>query len=109
MVIQQNQLNNVDRGLLTEIVYGAIRWRGHLDWIIRQFVKPDFQLDLQMRNILRIGVYQLLYLDKIPAHAAINETVKLANQKGQKSKNFVMMHSESKQHLCCVRNGSEWI
>ncbi|MFP6720352.1 MAG: 16S rRNA (cytosine(967)-C(5))-methyltransferase RsmB [Candidatus Poribacteria bacterium] len=89
MVIRQNQLNNVDRGLLTEIVYGAIRWRGHLDWIIRQFVKPDFQLDLQMRNILRIGVYQLLYLDKIPAHAAINETVKLANQKGQKSKNFV--------------------
>ena len=88
-VIRKNQLSEADRRLLTEIVYGTIRWRGHLDWIIHQFTKPSFQLDLQMSCILRIGVYQLLYLDKIPNHAAINETVELANQKGQKSKNFV--------------------
>lgn len=88
-VIRKNQLSEADRRLLTEIVYGTIRWQGHLDWIIHQFVKPGFQLDLQMSYILRVGVYQLLYLDKIPNHAAINETVELANQKGQKSKNFV--------------------
>ena len=88
-VIRNNRLSEVDQRLLTEIVYGTIRWRGHLDWIIQQFTKPSFQFDLQMSSILRIGVYQLLYLDRVPNHAAINETVKLANQKGQKSKNFV--------------------
>ena len=88
-VIRKNQLSEADRRLLTEIVYGTIRWQGHLDWIIQQFIKPGFRLDLQMSYILRVGVYQLLYLDKIPNHAAINETVELANQKGQKSKNFV--------------------
>ena len=83
-VIRKNQLSEADRRLLTEIVYGTIRWQGHLDWIIQQFIKSGFQLDLQMSYILRVGVYQLLYLDKIPNHAAINETVELANQKGQK-------------------------
>ncbi|MGD9037897.1 MAG: 16S rRNA (cytosine(967)-C(5))-methyltransferase RsmB, partial [Syntrophobacterales bacterium] len=68
-----------DRALVTELVYGVLRWQGRLDWIIDQQArtKPD-KIALPVRVILRLAVYQLLFLNRIPAAAAVNEAVKLA-------------------------------
>ena len=83
----RQQLKPVDKSLLTELVYGVLRWRGRLDWIIRQFTSGK-KLERKVSNILRLGVYQLLFLDKIPPYAAINETVELAKPHRMR-RNFV--------------------
>ena len=79
--ILQSRLDALDCGLLNELVYGVVRWRKKLDWILRQFVDSRFRLDLKSRNILRLGAYQLLHLNRVPPHAAIYETVELAKPK----------------------------
>ena len=74
-----------ERRLVNGLVYGVIRWQRHLDWVLNQFINPRFQLDARHRNILRLGAFQLLHLDGIPAHAAIYETVQLATSHRRKS------------------------
>ena len=74
-----------ERRLVNGLVYGVIRWRKQLDWVLNQFINPKFQLDAKHRNILRLGAFQLLHLDGIPAHAAIFETVQLATSSPRKS------------------------
>jgi 16S rRNA (cytosine967-C5)-methyltransferase len=73
------KLDSRDRALVTELVYGVLRWQGRLDWIINQQIKikPE-KVDLTVRLILRLAVYQLLFLDRIPAAAAVHEAVELA-------------------------------
>jgi 16S rRNA (cytosine967-C5)-methyltransferase len=73
------QLDSRDRALVTELVYGVLRWQGRLDWIIDQQIeiKPD-NVDLTVRVILRLAGYQLLFLDRIPAAAAVHEAVELS-------------------------------
>ena len=74
-----------ERRLANGLVYGVIRWQKQLDWVLDQFINPRFQLDARHRNILRLGAFQLLHLDGIPAHAAIFETVQLAISHPRKS------------------------
>ena len=74
-----------ERRLVNGLVYGVIRWQKQLDWVLNQFINPRFQLDARPRNILRLGAFQLLHLDGIPAHAAIFETVQLATSHPRKS------------------------
>jgi 16S rRNA (cytosine967-C5)-methyltransferase len=65
-----------DRQLIMSMVYGVIRWRGYLDWIIGNFSKhPLSRIKNRTLQALRIGIFQLLFLDRVPASAAINETV----------------------------------
>jgi 16S rRNA (cytosine967-C5)-methyltransferase len=65
-----------DRQLLHSLVYGAIRWRGYLDWVIARFSShPPAGMKCLTRQALRVGILQLLILDRIPVSAAINETV----------------------------------
>lgn len=73
-------LDDRERALFTELVYGVMRWQGRLDWHIDQLstVKPKKVLP-SIRVLLRLALYQLLFLDRIPAHAAVNEAVKLAH------------------------------
>lgn len=72
-----------ERSLVTVLVYGVLRHRNTLDWQIEQFSKrPVRKMTVWIRNILRLGVYQLLYMEKIPQSAACNEAVKLARKKG---------------------------
>ena len=84
-----------ERRLVNGLVYGVIRWQKQLDWVLNQFINPRFQLDVRHRNILRLGAFQLLHLDGIPAHAAIFETVQLAaphrrkSSRGQKTTGFI--------------------
>ena len=78
-------LTPLDRAFLTELTYGTLRWRGKLDWIIRQFSTLPFdQIEPRILNILRLGLYQILFLSRTPVSAAVNESVELA--KGSRKK-----------------------
>lgn len=72
---------DLDKSLIQEISYGVIRFRKRLDWIIYQFLfSKKKKLPLTIQNILRMGFYQVLYLEKIPDYAIVNESVELAKQ-----------------------------
>ncbi len=76
-----------DRGLITEIVYGSVKSRGKLDFVLNQFASTKVdKMDQWTRNILRMALYQILFLDKIPDSAAVNEAVKLAKHYGHVDK-----------------------
>ncbi len=76
-------LGDRDRALLTEITYGTLRWRGKIDACLsRQLRRPLADVDPFLRNLLRLTLYQLLFLDKIPPYAAVNEAVELAKARG---------------------------
>lgn len=76
-----NELSPVDRNLATEIVMGVLRWRAALDHVIARFsFTPMRKLDFEVLTALRMGVYQKQFLTKVPAHAAVNETVELVKQ-----------------------------
>ncbi len=71
----------VDRALCRELGLGCVRWQGALDWLIGQRTGGREQM-AAVRVVLRLGLYQLLWLDRIPAHAAVDESVELARQLG---------------------------
>jgi 16S rRNA (cytosine967-C5)-methyltransferase len=75
------QLLSVDRGLCQEIVYGIVRWQSTLDWLIAQKTGGREQKPA-LQNLLHLGLYQIFWLDRIPDHAAVHETVELAKQNG---------------------------
>ena len=66
---------------MTELVYGAVKAGDTLDWILRRYVnRPLKKIEPMVRDILRLGIYQLFYLDKVPASAACNTAVDLAKK-----------------------------
>lgn len=74
-------LDSRERGLATELVYGTLRRRGSLDYILNTYCRQSLaKLEPQALCLLRLGVYQLFYLDKIPQRAAVHSTVELARQ-----------------------------
>jgi 16S rRNA (cytosine967-C5)-methyltransferase len=76
-----DELSPVDRNLATEIVVGVLRWRSVLDETIAHLSFTPFRkLDFEVLTALRMGVYQKQFLTKVPAHAAVNETVELVKQ-----------------------------
>lgn len=76
-------LSALDRALLTQIVYGTLRWRGKIDWHLSQVLnRPLSRMNPHLRNLLRLTLYQLLFLTRIPHYAAVNEGVKLAKRYG---------------------------
>jgi len=88
---QYRNLTSLDRAFLTELTYGVLRWRGRLDWLIRHFSKVPFEkIELEILNILRLGLYQILFLSKTPFSAAVNESVELAKSiRGKGGAGFV--------------------
>lgn len=69
-----------DRALVTELFYGVLRWRLRLDAVISRFAKKGVPSDPELANILRMGTFQLLLLDRIPARAAIHSSVSMARK-----------------------------
>jgi 16S rRNA (cytosine967-C5)-methyltransferase len=79
-------LDERDRALLTELTYGTLRWRGAIDaQLTRHLHRSIAETDALIRNLLRLASYQLLYLDRVPAYAAVNEAVELAKRHGGRS------------------------
>ena len=75
-----------DSAFILELVYGTLRNRMLLDWTLNQFsIQPLAKTDTWTRNILRLGAYQMLFLDKVPVSAAVNTAVDLAKDHGNKS------------------------
>jgi len=85
--MKNSELNGHDKALLYEIVHGVTRWMGRLDWILNGFYKGQFSKAIpNLKNGLRVALYQILFLDRIPDHAAVNEAVEFVKKlQGQKS------------------------
>ncbi len=84
--LRNAELNGPDKALLYEIVHGVTRWEGRLDWILNGFYKGQFSKAIpNLKNGLRVALYQILFLDRIPDHAAVNEAVEFVKKlQGQK-------------------------
>ncbi len=80
-----NKLAPADRHLATALVLGVLRWQIFLDQLTRPLLKrPNARLDPEVLIALRLGVFQLRFLDRIPDHAAIDESVELTKQSGHR-------------------------
>ena len=80
--LQNEPLSPKDKALLTTLFYGVIEKQITLDYYIRALSsRPIETLDTEVLGLVRLGLYQLIFLDRIPAHAAINESVALAGRK----------------------------
>ncbi|HVU26608.1 MAG TPA: 16S rRNA (cytosine(967)-C(5))-methyltransferase RsmB [Verrucomicrobiae bacterium] len=77
----KSKLSPLDRALCQELVYGIVRRQSTLDWLIARKTNSREQ-KIALQNLLRLGLYQIFWLDKIPPHAAVHETVELAKQNG---------------------------
>ncbi|MDY6824867.1 MAG: 16S rRNA (cytosine(967)-C(5))-methyltransferase RsmB [Thermodesulfobacteriota bacterium] len=74
-----------DRGLATSIVYGVLRWQNTLDWYIRRFSKTPFhKISPDVRIVLRMGLFQLFYLDRVPDFAVVDAAVSLTRHQAKK-------------------------
>ena len=77
-------LDSRDRRFARQLVNGVVKWRVRLDWTANQFSrKPVEQLPRDVRNLLRMGLFQLLWLDRVPARAAVHTAVELAKSRGR--------------------------
>jgi 16S rRNA (cytosine967-C5)-methyltransferase len=79
--LSQTRLAPADRGLCHELVLGVTRWQATLDWLIERKT-PDRQQKPLLQTLLRMGLYQIFWLDRIPHHAAVHETVEHAKRSG---------------------------
>lgn len=78
-----DKLSVKDRALTSAIVYGVTRWKLKLEWVLKHFLaRPDKPLDDRVRLILLTGAFQMLFMDRIPVSAAVNESVLLARHMG---------------------------
>ena len=78
-----NALSPEDRNLTTALVLGVLRWQLYLDEVLRPMLqRPDAELHPAALLAIHLGLFQLLYLDRVPAHAALNESVELARANG---------------------------
>jgi 16S rRNA (cytosine967-C5)-methyltransferase len=82
-VASRQRLSPQARAFLRELTYGVLRWRNRLDWLLERCSERSLaSLHASVRNLLRLGAYQLHCMDRIPQYAAVSETVRLAKQVG---------------------------
>ncbi|MDR5683022.1 MAG: 16S rRNA (cytosine(967)-C(5))-methyltransferase RsmB [Armatimonadota bacterium] len=83
--LERASLPAPEAALATELALGVLRWRGRVDYALAGFLREPFgRLPPAIRQILRLGAYQILFLDRIPAHAAVNESVEMAKRRGHR-------------------------
>jgi 16S rRNA (cytosine967-C5)-methyltransferase len=89
--MKSTELSGPDKALLYEIVHGVVRWQGRLDWILNGFYKGTFSKAIpNLKNALRVALYQVLFLDRVPDYAAVNEVVEFVKKlQGQKPADLV--------------------
>ncbi len=86
LLTRTSGLDSRDAGLASEIVYGCLRFQGQLDFLAEQLSgRPASRLDPEVRVALRMGIFQRRWLDRVPAHAAVSESVDLAKRAGKRS------------------------
>ena len=82
-------LSDVDKSLVTEIVYGTVSRKLTLEWYLSHFVADRDQIDPWIYHLLLMSLYQFVYLEKIPPHAVVHEAVELAKQRKKGSEKYV--------------------
>jgi 16S rRNA (cytosine967-C5)-methyltransferase len=76
---QSPDLRALDRAMISEMVLGTLRWQGRLEAHLRQGLKSkDKKIEPRLIHLLRLGAYQILFMDRVPESAAVNESVRLA-------------------------------
>ena len=86
----REELSNLDIGFISELVYGVITWKLTLEYIVQKYSKIKIKkMSEWVKNILMLGSYQIIFLDKVPKSAAVNESVNLCKKYNYKSANFV--------------------
>jgi len=81
--LAQSNLASADRALATELVYGTLRWRGRVDWQLQQALdRPLIEVEPLVLTTLRLGTYQILFSDRIPDTAAVDQAVSCARAVG---------------------------
>jgi len=85
--LDKNALSSKDKAFASALFYGVLERKMTLDYVIRAYSKIEYdKIDIGAVQLLRMGLYQLLYMKSVPDNAAVNETVKLA---AQKQKGFI--------------------
>ena len=127
-ILRQAKLSDADRRLATELVYGIVKAGDTIDWMVSRYVnRPLAKISPVILEILRLGMYQLFFLDRIPASAACNEAVNLAKKYGhqgtagfvnavlrtavrepQRTK-FPEETGEETKHLALTKQHPEWL
>jgi len=126
--LRANDMNELDKALMNEIVTGVIRWRSKVDWVLTGFFHGNFtKAETNIKNALRVALYQILFLDKVPQSAAVNESVEFIKRlRGQKVADLVnavlrnilrnlenIRYPDVKenqiQHLAVVQSHPQWI
>lgn len=79
--IKAENLNDYDKSLLNEICHGVMRWLRRLDWFLNGFYRGQYEkCTTEIKNVLRVALYQILFLNKIPDYAAVNEAVEFVKR-----------------------------
>lgn len=79
--LKKFNFDDKDKALITEIVYGTIKYKYTIDTVLNSFLKNGIQkLDSYVLNIIRVALYQIRFLDKIPSFAAVNEAVEMTKR-----------------------------
>lgn len=88
--LRSMEMADIDKSLLAELVHGVVRWQGRLDWILNGFTHGNFsKSEVNIRNALRVALYQIFFLSQIPQYAAVNEGVEFIKRlRGDKFANF---------------------
>lgn len=126
--LHSNEMNDLDKGLMNEIVTGVIRWRAKVDWVLTGFFHGNFtKAETNIKNALRVALYQILFLDKVPPSAAVNEGVEFIKRlRGQKVADLVnavlrnilrnldnIRYPDARehqiQHLAVVQSHPQWV
>ncbi len=89
--LRNSELSKLDKSFLTELVNGTIRWKMRIDYVISQFYRGDYtKLDINIKNAIRIAMYQIMFLERVPQSAAVNEAVEFVKKlRGQFLANLV--------------------
>lgn len=88
--LKKNEVSSLDRRFITQLVYGVLENKQYLDYIIKSFSKTKItKIQIEILNILRLGLYQIIFLEKTPNSAAVNESVKLAKKVNFRLSGFV--------------------
>jgi len=80
-ILRQEKLSDLDRRFCTELVYGTIKVGASLDWKISKYInRPLEKIDEKILAVLRVGMYQIFFLDRVPNSAAVNESVEITKK-----------------------------
>lgn len=87
--LEHSQLSDKDRSFVTEVVYGTVARKITLEWYLAHVIEDRTKLDPWLYYLLMMSLYQLVYLDRIPDHAIVNEAVQIAKRRKEGSEKFV--------------------